>query len=189
MADQKAIEAEVAALGGLTLSALRERWRELFGGPAPKSLRKAFLVKACAHQIQVRAHGGLSGRTKRRLRRIAEAISAGKSVAIAPSRRIKPGTRLVRAWGGAVHTVTVVAGGFEYAGARHSSLSAIAKTITGSNWNGPAFFGLEGAAGGAQGADKPRTRSQDGGDGGPVACTGADAAGARLKEMEVCENV
>src|SRR5690606_32568231 len=70
MAGQTAIEEEVAALGGLTLSELRERWRELFGAPPPKSLRRAFLVKACAYQIQVRAHGGLSGRTRRKLRRI-----------------------------------------------------------------------------------------------------------------------
>jgi len=185
MADHKTIESEVAALGGLTLPQLRDRWAELYGSQPPKSLRKAFLMKACAYKLQEKAFGGLSGRARRKLKKIAEDLSAGKPVSITPARRMKVGTRLVRAWGGAVHTVTAVAGGFDYAGTRYSSLSAIAKEITGSNWNGPAFFGLEAPASGAQWADKPGTRSQGGGDGGPVARTRPNA---RVKELEANED-
>jgi hypothetical protein len=153
--EKQRVEEEVAAIGGLTLAALREKWEELFGSPPPKSLRRDFLVKACAYQFQVKALGGLSAATKRRLRAIAEAAHRGGSVAAHTASRIKPGTRLVRSWGGAVHTVTALENGFEYAGERYRSLSAIARAITGTNWNGHAFFGVRKAgkkAGGARGA-------------------------------------
>jgi hypothetical protein len=141
----QAIEAEVAALGGLDLAALRQRWESLFGNPPPKSLRHAFLVRACAYGIQVKAFGGLSAATGKRLRAIAEAARTKSALpASSATRRIKPGTRLVRAWGGETHTVTVLAdGAFEWNGSRYRSLSAIARAITGTNWNGHTFFGLK----------------------------------------------
>lgn len=159
--DPQAVEQEVAALGGLPLDALRKRWVQLFGAPPPKSLRREFLIKACAYQIQVKAFGGLSVATKRRLRAIAEGARTGESVPISGSLKIKPGTRLVRAWGGEVHTVTAVSRGFEYQGQRYRSLSAIAKAITGTSWNGRVFFGVnqpavaDGATGTVTG-DRPR---------------------------------
>ena len=140
----QAIEAEVAALGDLDLSALRRRWEQLYGNPPPKSLRRAFLIKACAYQIQVQAFGGLKPATKRRLREIAEAARNGTMDAVVSAPRLKPGVRLVRAWQGKTHVVTVLADGrFEWDGARHRSLSAIAKAITGTNWNGHIFFGVK----------------------------------------------
>jgi hypothetical protein len=57
--DREVVEEEIAMLGGLDLCSLRDRWHALFGNPAPKSLRRAFLIKACAYQIQVKAFGGL----------------------------------------------------------------------------------------------------------------------------------
>ena len=36
----------------------------------------------------------------------------------------------------------VVAGGFEYEGQRYRSLSAVARQVTGTRWNGLVFFGL-----------------------------------------------
>ena len=140
--DPQAVEAEVAALGDLDLAAIRERWRVLFGNPPPKSLRHAFLVKACAYGIRTRAFGGLSKATKRRLREIADATRMGKPTPAAPV-RTRAGTRLIRAWGGKTHVVTVVAAGFEYEGQTFKSLSAIAKAITGTNWNGKTFFGVK----------------------------------------------
>jgi hypothetical protein len=136
------VEKEVGALADLDLAAIRDRWQRLFGRPPPKSLRRAFLVRACAYQIQVKAFGGLSGATKRRLREVAEAARTGTMDQVLSAPRIKPGTHLLRAWQGETHTVIVLDDGFEWNGARHRSLSAIAKAITGTNWNGPAFFGL-----------------------------------------------
>ena len=53
------------------------------------------------------------------------------------------GTRLVREWNGHTYEVTVVHGGFEYEGRRYRSLTAITQAITGTHWNGRAFFGLK----------------------------------------------
>ena len=59
-----------------------------------------------------------------------------------------PGTRLVKAYGGRTHVVEVTTTGFVYEGAAFTSLSAIAKHITGTHWNGPKFFGLRDNKGG-----------------------------------------
>src|ERR1700682_2835714 len=72
-----ALEAEIRRLPDLGHDELRERWKLLFGRPAPKSLRRKFMARAVAYQMQVAAYGGLSAATKRRLREIAGAISNG----------------------------------------------------------------------------------------------------------------
>jgi hypothetical protein len=59
-----------------------------------------------------------------------------------PRRQLKPGTVLVRDYQGERHTVTVVPDGFNWQGATYTSLSAIARAITGTAWSGPRFFAL-----------------------------------------------
>jgi hypothetical protein len=54
-----------------------------------------------------------------------------------------PGSLIVKNYKSETVVVTVLDGGFEYAGRRFTSLSAIAGEITGTRWNGYAFFGLE----------------------------------------------
>ena len=71
--------------------------------------------------------------------------------------RLKPGARLVREWHGRTHTVTVTEDGFEYAGASYSSLTKIAKKITGAHWSGPRFFGL---VRGGQATERGQTMSK-----------------------------
>jgi hypothetical protein len=63
---------------------------------------------------------------------------------ISEAPQIKAGTRLIRDWRGQAHRVTVLENGYEYAGKRYSSLSQIARLITGTRWSGPLFFGLKG---------------------------------------------
>ena len=53
------------------------------------------------------------------------------------------GTRLVREYRGVGHTVTVLADGYEWEGRPYRSLSAIARAITGTRWNGLIFFGVK----------------------------------------------
>ena len=60
--------------------------------------------------------------------------------------RLLAGTRLCREWRGAEHVVTVLQDGFDYQGRRYESLSAVARAITGTRWNGPLFFGLRSKA-------------------------------------------
>ena len=88
--DDAGLEAEIGRLPELSLLELRHRWKTLFGHPAPKSLRRNFLARAVAYQMQVEAYGGLSVATKRRLREIAHAARNGDANAMLGSGRIKP---------------------------------------------------------------------------------------------------
>src|SRR6266446_9622165 len=154
--DDVALETEIGRLPGLSLLELRHRWKTLFGHPAPKSLRRTFLARAAAYQIQVEAYGGLSVATKRRLREIASAVRNGDANAIPGSSRIKPGTQMIRQWQTTTHTVTALAVGFEWNGRIYKSLSAVANAITGTKWNGFAFFGIKRAPSGNKNAAGPR---------------------------------
>jgi len=145
VSNDSVVESEIARLPELSLADLRARWSNLFGRVAPKFFRRKFLAKSIAYQMQVAAQGGLSEAIKRRLREIAEAAGNGTFDAAMVGPRIKPGTKLVRTWHGQTHSVMALDVGFSWNGGRYSSLSAIAKTITGTNWNGWTFFGLKGA--------------------------------------------
>ena len=140
---QEEVEAEIAGLPALSLEALRERWRSLYGNPAPRSLRRGLLIRAVAYQLQVKAFGGLSAATKKKLREIAVAAREGRFDPAVIGPRAKPGTRLIRVWQGETHSVLVLEDGFEWNGTRYRSLSLVAKTITGTNWNGWTFFGVK----------------------------------------------
>jgi hypothetical protein len=96
--------------------------------------------------MQERAHGGLAPAIRRRLRAFAEEIEANGAAALASVPLLKPGTRLLREWGGKTHTVIVLDDGFEYEGERYPSLTQIARRITDAHWSGPRFFGLRRAA-------------------------------------------
>jgi len=75
---QEQVEAEIAGLPELRLEELRERWKVLYGNPAPRSLRRDLLMRAVAYQIQVKAFEGLLAATKRKLREIAAAARQGR---------------------------------------------------------------------------------------------------------------
>jgi hypothetical protein len=141
--EDTALEAEIRRLPDLGLDELRARWKTLFGHPAPKSLRRDFLARAVAYQMQVEAYGGLSETTKRRLREIAAAVRRGDADAAGIGSQTRPGTQMIRQWKDKTHTVTALSDGFEWDGRVYKSLSAIAKAITGTNWNGYAFFGIK----------------------------------------------
>jgi hypothetical protein len=141
--DDAVLEAVIARLPDLGLDELRLRWKAFFGHPAPKSLRRNFLARAVAYQMQVEAYGGLSETTKRRLREIAVAVRRGDANAAGLGSQTRPGTQMFRQWKDKTHTVTALNDGFEWNGQAYKSLSAIAKAITGTNWNGFAFFGIK----------------------------------------------
>jgi hypothetical protein len=157
--ENAALEAEIGRLPSLSLLELRNRWKTLFGHPAPKSLRRNFLARAVAYQMQVEAYGGLSVATNRRLREIANAVRTGDANAMLGGSRIKPGTQMIRQWQNTTHTVTALVEGFEWNGRTYKSLSAVANAITGTNWNGFAFFGIKRAPSGNKNASGPRRAS------------------------------
>ena len=140
---------QIADLDRASMADLQHRWQQLIGTEPPLYNRE-FLVRRLAHRLQELAHGGLSQAARTQMTHLLEEAGYDEVGALradrrpAQDRRELPvlGTRLVRDWNGERHEVTVVQGGFEFQGRRYRSLSAIAAAITGTHWNGPAFFGL-----------------------------------------------
>jgi hypothetical protein len=137
------IPARLAALKTMPMPDLKAEWRALFDTEPPPFNRR-YLENRIAYRIQELAYGGLKPETRRRLEALGEQFDSGNIT----TRRIrddaKPitGTRLVREWKGIEHTVTVLVEGYEWEGRPYRSLSAIARAITGTRWNGLVFFGL-----------------------------------------------
>jgi Protein of unknown function (DUF2924) len=134
---------QIAALERLDAGELRVRWTEAYGAPSPPHWNRALLIRGLAHRLQENALGGLAPALRQRLVRLAVALERHGGDPFLAAPRIKPGTRLIRQWHGAIHQVPVLDNGFAYRGERYGSLSAIARTITGRRWSGPAFFGLK----------------------------------------------
>ncbi len=130
-------------LAAMPAEDLRAEWARRFAAPAP-SLSPDLLRQGIAYQLQEQKLGGVSRATRSLLRQVAVRASKGDDRKAMP-RKLTPGSRLVRDWHGVGHTVTVLDDGFEYDGQVWKSLSAIAKAITGTHWNGPRFFGLTGS--------------------------------------------
>ncbi|MCW5716243.1 MAG: DUF2924 domain-containing protein [Bauldia sp.] len=134
---------QLAALRQMTVIELKAKWEAIFGTAAPNNSRN-YLELRLGHRIQELTLGGLSRETRRTLDLLADEIegqSRHKSI-IADPRNPVVGTRLVREWDGVEHTVTVMKDGFDWQGRKFKSLSAVARAITGTQWNGYRFFGL-----------------------------------------------
>lgn len=133
--------ARVAALKTTPTPALREQWRDLFGKEPPLYNRR-YLESRLAYRIQELAYGGLKPETVKFLEDLGEQLASGKKVTLGDNRPIA-GIRLIREWQGVEHCVTVRQADFEYQGRPYKSLSAVARAITGTRWNGWIFFGLK----------------------------------------------
>ncbi|WP_379554141.1 DUF2924 domain-containing protein [Qipengyuania sp. DGS5-3] len=120
---------------------LRAAWREHFRSLAPP-IGPALLRRGLAWKIQSRAHGGLPSSTAKAIGKAAKLLEKTGSVTLDRHLAIKVGTRLVREWQGKTYHVLVLDDGFEHDGRRYTSLSQIARAITGAHWSGPRFFGL-----------------------------------------------
>jgi len=105
---------------------------------------KDFLELRIGYRIQELTYGGLTRETRRVLDLLADEIEGKitRKSMVADPRNPVVGTRLVREWDGAEHTVTVLRDGYDWQGRKFRSLSAVAKAITGTNWNGFRFFGM-----------------------------------------------
>jgi hypothetical protein len=135
--------AQIAALAKAALPDLKAQYRDLFGTEAP-GINRAYLERRLGYRLQELAHGGLSQATQARLNALAQTVDKGSSPRTRMRAQDRPlaGTRLLRVWNGVEHSVTVLQTGFAYQGRPFTSLSAVARHITGTPWNGPAFFGL-----------------------------------------------
>jgi hypothetical protein len=154
------ITKEVAAMQQMTVDQLRRRYAEVFGEPT-NGRHKQWLIKRIAWRMQANAEGDLSERARRRAMELAndadirvtppreaklspDADQRTKSTAtlIRPNDNLLPGTVLSREYKGQTIRVTVLADGFEWAGERYKSLTAVARAVTGKHWNGYHFFNL-----------------------------------------------
>ena len=153
---------EVAALKRMAVKELRGRYLDVFG-EATRSGNKDWLWKRVAWRMQANAEGDLAERARRRaeelandadlrLRRPPETPAPSPTAATQTAKvsftgrvgELMPGTVLARPYKGREVTVTVLDNGFEHEGEVYRSLSAVAKAVTGSHWNGNYFFGLKG---------------------------------------------
>jgi hypothetical protein len=157
----QSIQTELAALRRMSPAQLRDKYLEVFG-EATRTGNKDFLFKRVAWRIQSLAEGSLSERAKQRAAELARdadirmtmpkvtaGATAGGQTSLKPApppgpkRLPLPGTLLTRQYRGQLIEVTVLPKGFEWEGQIYTSLTAVAKAVTGSHWNGMAFFGLK----------------------------------------------
>ena len=154
------VASKLKALRGMTIPQLRERYAEVFGEPT-RSNNKQFLVKRIIWRMQALDEGGLSERARRRAAELARDADlrirpptkpiddeASAKVTEAPfrvaadERLPMPGTLLTREYKGQTIQVRILTKGFEFDGETYRSLSAVARKVTGSHWNGYLFFGI-----------------------------------------------
>jgi hypothetical protein len=131
-------DTEISRIRSLKPDEVRGLWRDTFKKDVPKALTRDLLVRTLCWHIQEKAFGGHGPAVLKPLASYAK----GRPGDGQKLRRLKPGTEVVREYQGERHTVVITAEGFRWLEQDYASLSAIARAITGSNWNGPRFFGL-----------------------------------------------
>lgn len=156
---------EVAALERMTVNELRERYAEVFGEPT-RVRHKGWLVRRIIWRLQAQAEGDLSERARRRAAELANDANLRTMPPKAPRHMVAvaertktgtlrrserglppPGSVITRDYKGRKLRVTVLHDGFEFEGEVYKSLSAVAKTVTGSHTSGNLFFRLIGKGG------------------------------------------
>jgi len=131
----------LAEVTAATPSELAELWQSHLGGVCPKHplIRRQLL----AWRLQAQAHGGLSSRARRRPREMDNQFGGDPDFCPEGVAPLKPGTEFVRTWNDQAHRVRVTADGLVYRGHAYTSLSEIARQITGTRWSGPKFFAVK----------------------------------------------
>ena len=140
----------IDALKTADIAALKVQWRTLFGTEPPPYNRR-FLESRLSYRVQELAYGGLKPETLARLEALGEQFDGGNITVRRMRGDDRPiaGTQLIREYQGVEHLVTVTRDGYDYQGRPYKSLSAIARGITGTRWNGRVFFGLRASRGAA----------------------------------------
>ena len=169
------LEQEIARIACLNKDALRALWQKRNGGEPPKALSKDLVVRALVHSLQEEQLGKLPLVLRKQLAGFATG-------GVVSARHVKSGSVIIREYQGQIHEVVVVPEGFLWQGEIYTSLSIIARTITGTSWNGPRFFGLRGKA--EQRSGKAKGQGQA--DTADTECKSvADVAGTRAKRSVV----
>ena len=133
---------QILDLETLKTPQLRTKWTELFARPCPLRMGRTMMIKSIGFKQREQDKRGLSPEHQKRLESLVRQYRRNPHM-FDQKRILKPGTRLVRQNNGNKHIVTVLEDGFEYNEQQWSSLSKIAKHITGKSWNGWVFFGIK----------------------------------------------
>ena len=143
---QSDIDDAIAELKQISLEDLRLRWRTTFAKTTPMNLPRHLLVYMIAYRLQTDRHGDLGKDQRRYLDTVGKTVGQDPSAKVsnprADKKGFKVGTLLVREHDGVQHRVTVTPECFLWGDRTYTSLSTVAKAITGTNWNGKRFFGL-----------------------------------------------
>ena len=138
------IDDQLAGLAAMPPARLRAEWRRLHRGQALlEGMTPSQMKRAIAWRLQEKTHGGLPPARLRELDRLAQQLETDGEIDIGEGPSLKPGSRLVRHWHGKAYHVTALEDGFEFEERHYSSLTQIAREITGAAWSGPRFFGLK----------------------------------------------
>ncbi|NRA37364.1 MAG: DUF2924 domain-containing protein [Planctomycetes bacterium] len=142
MEHQQSVLIQLAALEKMTFQQMKAYWIKEFNREPPKYKAK-FLRKRLAYYIQEQAYGGISDHARQRMQDIYEkSVQQKNEAAPKKEKRLMRGSVISRQYKGVLYEVKILESGYEFLGKPWRSLSAIARDITGTNWNGPAFFGL-----------------------------------------------
>ena len=141
-------EASVSAREGhiqqMTREQLMMEWVAVLNTQPPQRCGATFLRGNLLHKSREELYGPLRVPTQQKLRKMYESFK--RSPDYEPKGKattLRPGTKLVREYRGAIHEVMALENGYNYQGIRYRSLSKIAEIITGTRWNGKVFFGLK----------------------------------------------
>jgi len=140
----------IEQLQSLSREELIKKWKKLFKTNSPQYARKEFLIKHLVWELQAKKQGGYSSQTQKKLHKLADKLANNQEIEKEeinkPCRQIleiKAGTKLIREYKGEKHEVIALEKEFEYRSKPYKSLSAIAREITGTQWNGKLFFGVK----------------------------------------------
>ncbi|MDD3012276.1 MAG: DUF2924 domain-containing protein [Candidatus Gastranaerophilales bacterium] len=140
----------IEQLQQLSREELIKKWKKLFKTNSPQHARKEFLIKHIVWELQAKKQGSYSARTQKQLDKLADKLAKKEEIKekeinkhCRQNSEIKTGTKLIREYKGEKHEVIALDKGFEYRGKYYKSLSAIAREITGTQWNGKVFFGIK----------------------------------------------
>ena len=152
----ESIAMQVQFLQKMDVNQLREEWEKVFGKPT-KQRHRVYLFRRLARKLQEDQLPKFTAEEEEKIEGFRDLIrqlppdrwfpgkhrgkAKGKKT-VSENRTPPPGSVITRQYKGEEIFVKVLDEGFEYAGRVFRSLSAIAKEVTGTTWNGPAFFGL-----------------------------------------------
>ena len=132
---EETVQRQLLSLAQMDKEELVEKWKELFGKNPPE-YGPVFMRRRLAHKVQELFYGGLSEVIKERM--LLQKRTPSRNTGL-----LKPGNRIIREWHGNQYEVIIRPNGVEFEGQLYRSLTAVAKKITGTHWNGKIFFGVK----------------------------------------------